>query len=183
MPGDHLRAEARRVVSGVDAQGLSTVVSDRNTTSRLAGAGSTKCDIWRVDDLPAQFDDWGSLTDDVVTMPAPRGFVYRLTTFPPDSEWDASAGYADSRGPIPDREPAQITVAVPGMHVTETIDIVTVLSGEIYAVLETCETLLRPGDTFVQRGTRHAWHNRSDQPVTVVSLMVGASTHPSAEPA
>jgi hypothetical protein len=163
------------VVSGIDAQGLSTIVSDGYTTTRLAGAGNTKCDIWRVDGLPVHLDDWGTLTDKVVTLPAPGGFVYRIATFPPDSEWDASVGYADSKGPIPDRAPSENSVAIPGMHVTETVDIVTVLSGEIYAVLETCETLLRPGDTFVQRGTRHAWQNRTDQPATIVALMFGAT--------
>ena len=60
------------------------------------------------------------------------------------------------------------------MHFTETVDIVTVLSGEIYAVLETTETLLRPGDTLVQRGTIHAWSNRTDKPAMMVALMVSA---------
>jgi hypothetical protein len=179
VTGEHLRAQARRVVTGVDGQGLSTIVSDACTTTRLAGAGNTKCDIWRVDGLPVHLHDWGTLTDEVVTVPAPGGFVYRIATFPPDSEWDASMGYADSKGPIPDRAPSASSVAVPGMHVTQTVDIVTVLSGQIHAVLETCETLLRPGDSLVQRGTRHAWQNRTDQPATIVALMFGATGAPS----
>jgi quercetin dioxygenase-like cupin family protein len=51
---------------------------------------------------------------------------------------------------------------------------VTVVSGELYAVLETAETLLRPGDTFIQRGTKHAWSNRGTEPVTVVAVMMAA---------
>ncbi len=47
------------------------------------------------------------------------------------------------------------------MHRTDTIDYGIVLAGEIYLVLEKDETLLRPGDVVVQRGTNHAWHNRS----------------------
>ena len=50
------------------------------------------------------------------------------------------------------------------MHRTDTVDYGLVLAGEVYLVLETEETQLRPGDVVVQRGTRHAWHNRSDQP-------------------
>ena len=30
------------------------------------------------------------------------------------------------------------------------------------------------GDTMVQRGTWHAWSNRSDRPVTVVTTMLPA---------
>jgi quercetin dioxygenase-like cupin family protein len=51
----------------------------------------------------------------------------------------------------------------------------TVLDGEVYAVLEEGETLLRAGDTMIQRGTRHAWSNRSDHPVTVVTTMLPAT--------
>jgi alkanesulfonate monooxygenase SsuD/methylene tetrahydromethanopterin reductase-like flavin-dependent oxidoreductase (luciferase family) len=35
-------------------------------------------------------------------------------------------------------------------------------------------TLLRPGDTFVQRGTKHSWSNRGDGPATFVSLTMAA---------
>jgi mannose-6-phosphate isomerase-like protein (cupin superfamily) len=65
---------------------------------------------------------------------------------------------------------------VPGLHVTETVDVVTVVSGELYAVLETTtETLLRPGGTFIQRGTKHARNNRGTEPVTVVAARMAAN--------
>ena len=50
------------------------------------------------------------------------------------------------------------------MHTTDTIDIVTVISGEACVLLDTGETTMRQGDTIVQRGTKHAWHNRTDSP-------------------
>ena len=58
------------------------------------------------------------------------------------------------------------------MHQTDTIDIVTVISGEVWAVVETGETLMKPGDTLVQRGTKHAWRNRSDSPCVIASVHV-----------
>jgi len=61
---------------------------------------------------------------------------------------------------------------VPGMHQTDSIDVVTVISGEIWAVVQTGETLLKAGDTIIQRGTRHAWRNRSDAPCTVSALHI-----------
>jgi quercetin dioxygenase-like cupin family protein len=48
----------------------------------------------------------------------------------------------------------------PGMHRTDTVDVVTVVSGELHAILETGEIVLRAGDSIVQRGTMHAWSNR-----------------------
>ncbi|MEI7738536.1 MAG: cupin domain-containing protein [Betaproteobacteria bacterium] len=48
------------------------------------------------------------------------------------------------------------------MHQTETIDYVIVLNGEIYMVLDKSEVLLKAGDVAVQRGTNHAWSNRSN---------------------
>lgn len=47
------------------------------------------------------------------------------------------------------------------MHRTDTVDYGIVLAGEVHLVLEQEETLLRTGDVVVQRGTSHAWHNRS----------------------
>jgi uncharacterized cupin superfamily protein len=55
---------------------------------------------------------------------------------------------------------------IPGMHIHETVDIVTVVAGEPYAVFEERETLLRPGDTIVVRGSMHTWSNRGDVPFT-----------------
>lgn len=53
--------------------------------------------------------------------------------------------------------------------------LVTIISGEIYAVTETGETLLRPGDCLVQRGTKHAWSNRGTEPCTLAAVHVAAT--------
>jgi uncharacterized cupin superfamily protein len=39
-----------------------------------------------------------------------------------------------------------------------------ILEGEITLVLDTEEVALKAGDTVVQRGTNHAWSNRSSRP-------------------
>jgi hypothetical protein len=36
------------------------------------------------------------------------------------------------------------------------------------------EVTLEAGDTVVQNGTRHAWHNRSDAPAHIAVFLVGA---------
>jgi uncharacterized cupin superfamily protein len=59
-----------------------------------------------------------------------------------------------------------------GFHTTQTVDYVMVLEGEIALELDTGEVTLRPGDCVVQRGTRHAWRNRSGKPVKMMAVML-----------
>jgi len=64
------------------------------------------------------------------------------------------------------------------MHRTETVDVGVVLEGETWLLLDDgSETRVGPGDAVVQRGTNHAWANRSDQPVRMMFVMIdGAIT-------
>ena len=76
----------------------------------------------------------------------------------------AAAGAADSY--VEDN-------ADPGMHRRTAVDIITIVSGECVVVLEEAETVLKAGDTFIQRGTKHAWRITGDQPCVHSTLMVG----------
>jgi hypothetical protein len=61
------------------------------------------------------------------------------------------------------------------MHKTDTIDYVyVVFSGEMILELENGETMVKAGDCIIQRGTWHAWRNRSDRPCVVIGALVGA---------
>jgi len=63
----------------------------------------------------------------------------------------------------------------PGMHTTLTVDFEVVLSGEIVLELDDgAEVTLKTGDTVVQNGTRHAWHNRGDVPAVIAVGIIGA---------
>jgi uncharacterized cupin superfamily protein len=64
------------------------------------------------------------------------------------------------------------------MHKTDTIDNCVVLSGEIWAVLDEGEVLLRAGDCLVQRGTNHAWSNRSEEPCVIAFVLIAANPAP-----
>jgi mannose-6-phosphate isomerase-like protein (cupin superfamily) len=48
------------------------------------------------------------------------------------------------------------------MHRTRTLDYVVVIEGELVLILDDSEVTLKTGDVVVQRGTDHAWENRSD---------------------
>lgn len=60
-------------------------------------------------------------------------------------------------------------------HTTQTVDYGFLLEGELYLELDGGrEVRLRPGDCVVQRGTRHTWKNRSDEPALAAFVLIGA---------
>jgi mannose-6-phosphate isomerase-like protein (cupin superfamily) len=168
MVQESTAGQARRVISGVDASGRSVIVADEPTVTRVVRpSGAVVQEIWRQESIPARAEDDGTRGPEVVVAPPAGGVVVRTYTTPPDSELDLAA-YAAAAESIYGKGNAGS--AVPGMHRTQTLDITTVLFGEIYAVFEEGETLLRVGDTVVVPGTMHAWSNRSDSPATLLSV-------------
>jgi hypothetical protein len=172
MAGEHRNQYARRVVTGVDAQRRSTITSDATTTTRLATDGYTVNHIWQATVVPSPVMAENTLGSEVVIPPPPGGYTYLITSIPPDHEWDYEKGYAEALA-LAGAPHAMADGDIPGMHATDTVDIATVLTGEVWAVLESAETLLKPGDTIVQRGTNHAWQNRSDAPCELVIIHFG----------
>lgn len=92
--------------------------------------------------------------------PPGGGSILRTVEFPPDR-------YRLGR---PDG-PSDLT------HTTPSLDYAVVLSGEIWAVLDDEERLMMPGDVLIQRGTRHAWSNRTDQPSIVLFVLIGGTAN------
>ena len=171
----HESAQARRVVTGYDSDGRSCVVADEFTPHRLVTPGTTKCDIWRFHGLPSPIESEDGLeVGRVETAPPLGGLTVRVTTFPPDSEWDRSLGYADTGGRLSTGNPDFDDEGIPGLHVTDTVDILTIISGELWCVLQEGEVRLGAGDSIVQRGTKHAWSNRTNEVVVGVAVMVSA---------
>ena len=75
----------------------------------------------------------------------------------------------------PDAEHRPDSSRHPGMHETATIDYALVLEGEIVALMDEGEKVMRAGDVLIQRGTMHAWANRSGAPVKMAFILVDAS--------
>ena len=59
-------------------------------------------------------------------------------------------------------------------HKTSTVDYIIVLKGEIYALMDEGETLLKAGDILIQRGTNHSWSVRGNEPCIVAAILVNA---------
>ena len=60
----------------------------------------------------------------------------------------------------------------PLMHRHQTVDYGLVLEGELVLVLDGSETPLRTGDVVIQRGTSHAWANRSGRPARMAFILI-----------
>ncbi len=61
------------------------------------------------------------------------------------------------------------------MHRTSTLDYVVVIEGEVVLVLTDSEVMLKPGDVVVQRGTDHAWENRSNATARMAFFHIDAA--------
>jgi uncharacterized cupin superfamily protein len=60
------------------------------------------------------------------------------------------------------------------MHRTKTLDYVVVIEGEVVLLLDDSEVTLKKSDVVVQRGTDHAWENRSDTVARMVFFHIDA---------
>lgn len=177
-----LGEDVRRVITGLSGHGMSRVAEDALATCRLDVPALTVVDVWRSEALPTHPDKLDIPVGRPDLDPPPRGIVARICVFPPDStarqgmtDKDAQAhlsaiGGDDSYRPSQVRGSGRVV-----MHQTPSVDIVYVVSGEIFAVLEEEETALKQGDVFIQRRTNHAWSNRGAEPAVLFVVLIGAS--------
>jgi quercetin dioxygenase-like cupin family protein len=63
----------------------------------------------------------------------------------------------------------------PAMHKAQTVDVLVVLAGEIWLILDEGEVLCKEGDFIVQRATNHAWSNRTDSPCSLALILIDAA--------
>lgn len=104
--------------------------------------------------------------------PPPSGSVLRVITLPPDQTWKGKVGAAEVRAYFsamgsPNASTYASNAPHPYMQKTRTLDFCFVLEGSAVLVLDTQEVELKAGDVVVQRGTNHAWSNRSGEPAVI----------------
>lgn len=161
-----------RVVVTTDLDGRSRVGEDYQSRTRADTPTFAVADVWATGAVPTVVNADDVLDGTLRLDPPEGGTLVRIVAFPPDTEWQGTDAYADA---LADIGGGHDDDAAAGMHATDTIDVVTMISGELVAVLDDDEVVLRAGDTLVQRGTRHAWSNRTDAPAVMVATMISAS--------
>ena len=88
---------------------------------------------------------------------AAGGTILRIVEFPPDSAWRSGTDCRGGFDSIGAEHAQDAHSSDPMMHKTATVDYIVVLKGEIHAIMDKGETLLKAGDVLVQRGTNHSW--------------------------
>lgn len=169
----------RRVVTGHDADGRSVILSDGPATSVKeipSFPGLALTDLWETASAPASNAGSADAAARPVRLePPPDGTIFRIVEFPPDSRRPKGADSKEGFKSIGASHTQDAKSHDPMMHRTSTVDYIVVLKGEIYAVMEKGETLLRPGDVLVQRGTNHSWSVRGEEPCIVAVVLVNAA--------
>ncbi|HYW15197.1 MAG TPA: cupin domain-containing protein [Allosphingosinicella sp.] len=170
----------RRIVTGHDAQGRSVVQEDGppQRVATLGGeSGTTFHELWNTRSTPASIDRASGEPAEpgISLLPPSSGTRIRILDIPPDDGTIAAlprgavqalfeaigAGHALAEDP-----------PHPLMHRTETVDYGIVLEGELVLILDDSETVVRAGDVIVQRGTSHAWANRSTSSARIAFVLV-----------
>jgi len=137
--------------------------------------GLALTDLWETGGAPASNEGQADAAARPVRLePPPRGTILRIVEFPPDSRWRSGADGREAFKSIGAGHAQDRKSADPMMHRTGTVDYIIVLKGEIHAIMETGETLLRAGDILVQRGTNHSWSVRGNEPCIVAAVLVDA---------
>lgn len=170
----------KRVVTGHTAAGLATVAhcgAAPNAFALQSVPGTVFHEIWNTTATPAPIDNGDDPTARALHLsPSPLGSLVRVVDIPPDSvqnavsaeaaaaafaeigQAHAGTGRADSRHKL--------------MHRTETLDYGIVTEGEVWLVLDDQEVHLTRGDVVVQRGTNHAWSNRTESMARMVFILL-----------
>ena len=136
----------RRVVTGHDAQGKSVVLSDgpppQHHPMQGASVGADFVEIWNSPQPVPELESAEALepNERAFTIMPVSGHLLRIIEM------------------YPAKDGGRRTV----MHRTRTLDYVVVIEGELVLLLDDSEVVLGKGDVVVQRGTNHAWENRSD---------------------
>lgn len=137
----------RRVVTGLDAEGRSSVIIDGQIPCFNAMNAAL---AWRSETTPADNSGTGdTVVPYAVELLHTPGSNFAICSFPPN------------------------TPAI--MHATDTLDYLVILSGRVALVLEEGEAQLGPGDFVVDRGVMHGWRNDHAEPcvAAVVNLPAG----------
>lgn len=142
----------RRVVTGHTPEGRSTFLFDSAIELSPTATGVPIAELWATSEAPASNDaSEDAARQNHSLMPDASGTLLRIfDVAPQDPDTDL------------------------GFHTTDSVDYIYVIRGEIHALVDEGERLLREGDVLIQRGTHHAWSNRSGAPCRLLAVMIDA---------
>lgn len=139
----------KRVVTGWSDAGEPVVLFEGEPPNQPDFGIATSSEIWTVDAVPAAYRGQDDPTvGDWRVEPPIGGVTYRIATYAPGAEV--------------------------GVHSTHTVDVFTVLAGEMTMLFNDREIVLAPGDSVVQQATPHGWANRGSETCVAVIVLITA---------
>ncbi len=176
-----------RVVTGHDADGKAIIASSGplpTVVEITAIPGTVFHEVWSTAATPAPVDNAADPTLGPLMLPPPKqGTRIRFVDIPPDTAEFLAQGAGkmkDAFAQIGDEAASTVKAHSPHplMHRTESVDYGIVIEGELTLVLDDSEVQLQPGSVVVQRGSNHAWANRSGQPCRVLFVLIDGAYEP-----
>jgi mannose-6-phosphate isomerase-like protein (cupin superfamily) len=174
----------RRVVTGVNAEGRSVILSDETVATAgespfWPGTGVTA--IWTSNVAPASNRD-EDIPNPVTGFPkrSSGGVSLMIMQIRPESELAALPQEQREQATVPVARtfPEALEIDVSKsytMHATDTLDYLVVLSGQITVMMDEGEVTLKPFDTLIQRGINHGCVNRGQEVALVAAAVIDAA--------
>ena len=166
----------RRIVTGHDEAGKSVILFDdqgTNVSHIPSWDGLYVTELWVSSEMPVS--NHGNSDQALRPMkhdPDPSGTIFRLVEIPPESKTTFNPSGIFHELGSSNKPSEEDSARHPTMHKTNSIDYLVVISGEMIMEMENGSTLLKQGDCIVQRGTNHAWVNRSDKPCMLAAILI-----------
>ena len=183
-----MEGKIRRVVTGHDSSGKAIVISDGLAPAVRTNPlrpGHISVDLWKTASSPVilKAEEPDPTLGPKQIHPPSQGTIIRISEIAPETEAirNLDPGKAREVFKAMGNEGASTFGRGgrhPFMHRTETIDYAVVLEGEIVLLLDDQDVHLRAGDVVIQRGTNHAWSNRSDKPCRMLYLLIDGTFAP-----
>jgi len=180
--------QIRRVVTGHDASGKAVVLSDGPVPSVHGNPirpGQLSFEVWKTHAMPVPIDaaEPEPTAGARSLQPPPHGTLFRISVVPPESEETRKLTPEQARelfvkSGAKDASTFGRGGRHPMMHRTETVDYAVVLEGEITLLLDEGDVQLKAGDVVIQRGTSHAWSNRSGKNVKMLYVLIDGKFAP-----
>ena len=178
----------RRVVTGHDKGGKAVVLSDGPVPAVHGNPirpGQISFEVWKTAAMPVPLagEEPEPTTGPRTLHPPARGTLLRISEVPPEGEATRNLTPEQARELFRKSGAGEASTygrggRHPMMHRTETLDYAVVLDGEITLLLDEGEVRLGTGDVVIQRGTNHAWSNRSGKPVRMLYVLIDGAFDP-----
>lgn len=172
-------ADLKRYVIGLNEDGKSAVLMTGVPNQQEKKDFFWRATLWKTRETPVDNGIPGdrSLDGGPARSPFPNGMLVRTLELWPDPDPQKHQQmFADLNkeiGHTQDISEAEKQRSAT-MHKTDTLDVITVLRGEIYCILDDEEILLKPTDTVIIQGTNHGWSNRGTEPCLLMGCMIDA---------